>query len=106
MSKRGMRKRSSWAMEMVSLAGSGGVMAWVFGSRGSSDLFGASALILLLVIAVRIAWVGCREKVWETVQMRRREGRCMKCGYDIKGEFERGCPECGWRREANGAEPS
>ena len=30
---------------------------------------------------------------------RRIEGRCPACGYDLKGEFEAGCPECGWRRE-------
>lgn len=30
---------------------------------------------------------------------RRRKGRCLTCGYDLRGIFEGGCPECGWRRE-------
>ena len=24
---------------------------------------------------------------------------CIKCGYDLRGNFSAGCPECGWRRE-------
>ena len=27
-------------------------------------------------------------------------GCCGSCGYDLRGEFSSGCPECGWRREA------
>ena len=30
--------------------------------------------------------------------IRRKQGRCIKCGYDLRGEFASGCPECGWRR--------
>jgi hypothetical protein len=29
---------------------------------------------------------------------RRRRGLCPACGYDVKGAFEGGCPECGWNR--------
>ena len=25
-------------------------------------------------------------------------GRCIKCGYDLRGNSEGGCPECGWGR--------
>jgi hypothetical protein len=32
-------------------------------------------------------------------------GRCIACGYDLGYDFVRGCPECGWRREA-GASPA
>ncbi len=28
----------------------------------------------------------------------RRQGRCPRCGYDLRGEFKEGCSECGWRR--------
>ena len=33
--------------------------------------------------------------------IRRKRGRCIKCGYDLRGNFGGGggCPECGWRRE-------
>ena len=31
--------------------------------------------------------------------IRRKRGHCIKCGYDLRGDFFAGCPECGWRRE-------
>jgi hypothetical protein len=31
--------------------------------------------------------------------LRARRGRCIKCGYDVRGELDAGCPECGWNRE-------
>lgn len=30
--------------------------------------------------------------------VRRWRGRCPRCGYDLKREFESGCSECGWRK--------
>jgi hypothetical protein len=30
--------------------------------------------------------------------LRRCRGRCLKCGYDLRGELSSGCPECGWQR--------
>ena len=30
---------------------------------------------------------------------RRKRGRCLKCGYDLRGDLDKGCPECGWKRE-------
>ena len=31
--------------------------------------------------------------------LRSRRGRCVDCGYDLRGCQKPGCPECGWRRE-------
>ena len=31
--------------------------------------------------------------------IRDKRGRCIKCGYDLRGDFSAGCPECGWRRD-------
>ena len=31
-------------------------------------------------------------------------GCCPECNYDLRGDFSHGCPECGWRRAAKGAE--
>ncbi len=31
--------------------------------------------------------------------IRRKRGLCIKCGYDLRGDFSAGCPECGWQRE-------
>ncbi|MCI0365066.1 MAG: hypothetical protein L0219_14405 [Phycisphaerales bacterium] len=30
--------------------------------------------------------------------LRSRVGHCPKCGYDLRGDLKRGCPECGWER--------
>ena len=30
--------------------------------------------------------------------IRRKRGRCVKCGYDLRGDLDTGCPECGWNR--------
>jgi hypothetical protein len=34
---------------------------------------------------------------------RRRAQCCPNCGYDLRGAFEKGCPECGWGRDVNSA---
>jgi len=31
--------------------------------------------------------------------VRKKRGRCVKCSYDLRGQFDRGCPECGWGRK-------
>jgi len=31
--------------------------------------------------------------------VRKKRGRCVKCSYDLRGQFDKGCPECGWGRE-------
>ena len=30
--------------------------------------------------------------------IRRKRGRCPECGYDLRGELDKGCSECGWNR--------
>ena len=32
--------------------------------------------------------------------IRRKRGMCLACGYDLRGNPTHGCPECGWRRDA------
>ena len=31
--------------------------------------------------------------------IRHKRGHCIKSGYDLRGDYSTGCPECGWRRE-------
>ncbi len=38
--------------------------------------------------------------------VRRTRHRCGRCGYDLRGAPSEGCPECGWRRAAQGVESS
>ena len=30
--------------------------------------------------------------------LRKRRGRCPMCAYDLRGNLDAGCPECGWNR--------
>jgi len=32
--------------------------------------------------------------------IRAKRGRCPRCGYDLRGNLDAGCPECGWGRAA------
>ena len=32
--------------------------------------------------------------------LRAKRGLCPACGYNLRGDFSAGCPECGWRRES------
>lgn len=32
--------------------------------------------------------------------IRHKQGRCIKCGYDLRGTEHDVCPECGWERES------
>jgi hypothetical protein len=57
----------------------------------SSIIVGIAALIVLYAIGRDGKW-----KRWFS----RHRGKCPKCGYNLEFDFERGCPECGWRRDA------
>ena len=30
--------------------------------------------------------------------LRTRRGHCPQCGYDLRGDLDAGCSECGWNR--------
>jgi hypothetical protein len=51
----------------------------------------------LLVVAIqpvaRLRPVRVARESW-----RARQGRCAACGFDLRFDLARGCPECGWRR--------
>ncbi len=55
---------------------------------------------LLVPYAIIIIWL-----LFETLGMRRRlkgmlrRGECLRCRYSLRAGVEKGCPECGWRRE-------
>ena len=54
--------------------------------------------VVYAVILGLIWWalVWPRRFVVEVARMRR--GCCLRCGYDLRYDFVKGCPECGWGR--------
>ena len=58
-----------------------------------NTIFYASTLWLILLSPFQLRRV-----------IRRKRGHCIKCGYDLRGTSEGGCPECGWGREAGEVE--
>jgi hypothetical protein len=52
-----------------------------------------------LVALLHFLVVVPRRFITEVARVRR--GACIRCGYDLGYDFRAGCPECGWRREAN-----
>jgi len=52
---------------------------------------GAAWLVLVMPIFVGVSL---------RKQLRTLRGHCIKCGYDLRGDLEAGCPECGWNRSA------
>ena len=60
---------------------------------------------LVLDIAIgALAWLflfGLLSSPWTFRRARReRLGLCIQCGYDLRGSYENGCPECGRGRDA------
>jgi hypothetical protein len=54
-------------------------------------LLAVVVLCILSIMIVRELVSGRKEKA--------RRGRCLTCGYDLRGDFAAGCPECGWNRK-------
>lgn len=60
----------------------------------------APLLTIALLLAVGVFGHG-KVRHAESVRFhheRRRFSLCPQCGYNLKGNVDRGCPECGWRR--------
>jgi hypothetical protein len=45
-----------------------------------------------------IFWLVALTPVTARRLMRHKRGHCIKCGYDLRGDLNGGCPECGWNR--------
>ncbi len=54
--------------------------------------------LLALATMLSFGWVLDRRRArGEIIALRK--GLCPACRYDLRGEINDGCPECGWRRE-------
>ena len=51
------------------------------------------------IIYATILWLLTLGPFTARRMIRSKRGRCIKCGYDLRGNIENGCPECGWGRE-------
>jgi len=59
-----------------------------------ADVRGALAIAPLSFIAVGVAVLAHQRYALQVRERRRRAGRCVNCGYDLRGGGDR-CPECG-----------
>jgi hypothetical protein len=65
----------------------------------AADVAVHSAAWLMLLVAVQSV------TAWILAKWRKPAGCCPKCGYDLRGDFGPGCPECGWNRAIGGGDP-
>ena len=56
------------------------------------------AFAINTVIYAISAWLMKRGSCELRRFIRRKRGRCITCGYDLRGDLDHGCPECGWKR--------
>ena len=59
-----------------------------------------SGLAINTLFYAALLWVGFCGPFALRRHVRRKCGRCITCGYDLRGDLAAGCPECGWNREA------
>jgi len=64
------------------------------GFLSNTLLFGGAWFVLF--------WVGASYTHVVRMWLRERRGRCIRCGYDLRGNLDLGCPECGWGRTEHG----
>ncbi|MDY7110541.1 MAG: hypothetical protein SYC29_18065 [Planctomycetota bacterium] len=57
------------------------------------------ALLIALIVGIPFAAGRFSSRRRHLLQER---GLCPSCGYDLRGDFAAGCPECGWNRPPDG----
>jgi len=109
---RGWPFRAMWC-EIVAAPSGPGMRMWDM--HGGVVVSGARAVDLadVRVLPLRPIWQGFAADVavywaawlagmmlvtWGVGAWRRKQGWCVRCGYDLIGTSDRPCPECGWNR--------
>ena len=113
------RTRAGWPLpalhgeQRAGLISSGRVLTWQYGTAVPFPTFGkpsTSDAILPLrplwpgfaintAFYAAILWLLALLPFTARRMIRHNRGHCLKCGYDLRGDFSGGCPECGWQRE-------
>ena len=90
---------------------------WKEGYSSSNILKGKSGMLQAFGYQWpnRVLWIGMIINVlfycvvialpifsWNYIRstLRKKRGYCLKCSYDLRGDYSAGGPECGWRRTA------
>lgn len=64
-------------------------------SVATQDIFGCGFILAAIILIGCIVFLLRR-----TLRiMRFNMGECPRCGYNLRGDFDPGCPECGWGRD-------
>ena len=82
----------------------GGVTLRLFRITGwyeSHFYLAATATLVALVLGAAGGFLG-HALLFTRPERRIRAGHCPNCNYDLRRDFSRGCPECGWHRETHG----
>lgn len=69
----------------------------VYTFTGATGTFGILSAAIPAFLSVCLCSVAVRLALPNRVHD---VGHCPQCGYDLRVSLERGCPECGWRRES------
>jgi len=59
----------------------------------------AAGLAFQIALTLELIYFGFRGWKWNVNRFSLRDpNRCPECGYDLRGNLDAGCPECGWGR--------
>ncbi len=87
------------------------ITAWLLQKSGPTDVIALPLKPLWPGLMANIAAFGC---AWWLLRFapfalrsawRKRRALCPTCGYNLRGAFDAGCPECGWRRDNQTSSP-
>lgn len=75
-----------------------GITGTLIGARAIPFLPIWPGLVLDSTLYATLLWMMMRVSSTLRGLIRRKRGRCLACGYDLRGDLAGGCPECGWGR--------
>ena len=79
-----------------------GVIRWLFLINGwdQSHRYLAEIAAVVAMLTCGVGAIVGHARI-NGPKRRVRAGHCPNCNYDLRRDFSRGCPECGWQRETD-----